>query len=89
MVRAGCCEGDREFPGPLLWDAPEDRTDRYSNAALALLPFGATLAVVMVMIARPGGLRNTLAMRYLSSWRLPAGLAALLVVGMMALLGFP
>lgn len=75
------------FMGPLLWDAPEDRIYRYSNAALALLQFGAMLAVV-VIIARPGGLRNMLAMRYPSSWRLAAGLGALVVVGMMALLAF-
>ena len=75
------------FLVPLLWDAPEDRIYRYSNAALALLQFGAMLAVV-VMIARPGGLRNTLAMRYPSSWRLAAGLGALVVVGMMAVLVF-
>lgn len=73
------------FLGPVLWDAPEDRIYRYSNAALALLQFGAMLAVV-VIIARPGGLRNMLALRYPSSWRLAAGLGALLVVGMMALL---
>lgn len=73
------------FVGPQLWDAPEDRIYRYSNAGLALLQFGAMLAVV-VIIARPGGLRNTLALRYPSSWKLAVGLGTLMVVATMALL---
>jgi len=73
------------FVGPQFWDTPEDRIYTYSNAALALLQFGVTLVIVL-MIARPGGLRTTLALRPPSSWRRAAAIGLLLIVSMMALL---
>ncbi len=73
------------FGVDLFGDVPEDRIYRYSNAALALLQFGAILAVVL-MIARRGELRETLALRRPSSSKRAAATGALLIAGMMALL---
>lgn len=73
------------FGGPLLWPAPEDRIYTYSNAARALLQFGIILLVVF-MIARPGGLRETLALRPPPSWTRAAAIGLLLFVGTVALL---
>ena len=72
------------FGGDLLGDIPEDRIYRYSNASLALLQFGVILAAVL-LIAKHGGLRETLALRSPTSWTRAATMGALLIVGMMAL----
>jgi len=73
------------FGGPLLWAVPEDRLYTYSNAAFALLQYGAIL-VVLLVIARPGGLRETLALTPPASWKRAAAIGLLLFVGMIALL---
>lgn len=68
----------------LFVDVPEDRIYRYSNAALTLLQFGVLLAVVL-LIARPRGLREALALRRPVSWRNAAALGALVMVGTLVL----
>ena len=68
----------------LFVEVSEDRVYRYSAAATALLQFGVMLAVVLI-IARPRGLRETLALRRPVSWKRAAALSGLLTVGMLVL----
>ena len=68
----------------LFVEVPEDRIYLYSTAATALLQFGAMLAVVLI-IARPRGLRETLALRRPVSWKRAAALSGLVMVGMLVL----
>jgi len=68
----------------LFVDVPEDRVYRYSTAASTLLQFGVMLAVVLI-IARPRGLRETLALRRPVSWKRAAAIGAVVLVGMLVL----
>lgn len=68
----------------LFVDVPEDRVYRYSSAALTLLQFGVLLALVLI-IARPLGVRATLASRRPASWKRAAAIGTLLTVGMLVL----
>lgn len=69
----------------LFVDIPEDRIYRYANAGQALLQFATMLAIVLV-IARPGGMREMLALRRPSSWKGAVVFSAAMTVGMLALL---
>ncbi len=69
----------------LFIDVPADRIYRYSNAVQALLQFGVMLAIV-VLIARPGGLRETLALKQPLSWKRAAALGVLVVISILLLL---
>lgn len=73
------------FGGPLLWAVPEDRLYTYSNAAFALLQYGA-IVLVLLVIARPRGLRETLALTPPTSWKRSGAIGLLLFAGMIALL---
>ncbi|MGI9022030.1 MAG: CPBP family intramembrane glutamic endopeptidase [Acidimicrobiales bacterium] len=68
----------------LFVDVPEDRVYRYSTAATTLLQFGVMLAVVLI-IARPLGLREILALRRPASWRRAGAMGALVMAGMLVL----
>jgi len=68
----------------LFVDVPEDRVYRYSTAATTLLQFGVMLAVVLI-IARPQGLREALALRRPVSWKRAAAIGAVVMVGMLVL----
>lgn len=73
------------FGSAVFVEVPEDRIYRYQNAVLTLLQFGTLLAVVLV-IARPGGLRDVLALRRPSSWKRAAAIGALVAVGSLVVL---
>ncbi len=66
-------------------EVPEDRIYRYQTAVLTLLQFGTLLAVVL-LIARPGGLRDVLALRRPSSWKRAAAIGPLVAVGSLVVL---
>jgi len=65
-------------------DVPDDRVYRYSTVATTLLQFGVLLVVVLI-IARPRGLQETLALRRPPSWKRAAGIGALVMVAMLVL----
>jgi len=73
------------FATAVFVEVPEDRIYRYQTAVLTLLQFGTLLAVVL-LIARPGGLRDVLALRRPSSWKRAAGIGALVAVGSLVVL---
>jgi len=73
------------FGSAAFVDVPEDRIYRYQTAVSTLLQFGTLLAVVL-LIARPGGLRDVLVLRRPSSWKRAAALGALVAVGSLVVL---
>ena len=73
------------FATAVFVEVPEDRIYRYQTAVLTLLQFGTLLAVVL-LIARPGGLRDVLALRRPSSWKRAAAIGPLVAVGSLVVL---
>ncbi len=73
------------FATAVFVEVPEDRIYRYQTAVTTLLQFGTLLAVVL-LIARPGGLRDVLALRRPSSWKRAAAIGPLVAVGSLVVL---
>ena len=66
-------------------EVPADRIYRYSTTILANVQFGLMLAIVLAL-ARPGRLREMLALRQPSSWRLATAIGAVVFIGTILLL---
>lgn len=73
----------------LVYDVPEDLRYRYSTVVFAVLVTTVELAAVF-LIARRGGLREMLALRPPSSWRLAGFIGLLVILGTYVLIvAFP
>ena len=75
------------YTGNLLSDEelPDDLLYRYSSAVFGAIQFAVMLGIVL-LIARPGDIARTLALRRPVSWRRAAGLGALLMLAIFIIL---